>query len=233
MGELELGGGSCGTVMRTPQRHCSIPARVSRRHVGRREGRADAAATRALDRFHDRGVSKGGAGSQESQLTVRYRHDVGGCGLARLGLRLRASRLAPVSCFRVHLQTWRGTGFARRSAAMCASPGLTHLVACLARVKAASWEAGHGRGTVRRLQMQTYRWSSFSVSIARLQPTPISPTEPSRSIHSPCRSLWRADHVWSFRLRLYSGARGAGIVFVYDGVTSGCPGCGSWWTWCG
>ena len=38
----EVGGGSCGTVMRTPQRHCSIPARVSRRHGGpsRRRGHA-------------------------------------------------------------------------------------------------------------------------------------------------------------------------------------------------
>ena len=88
--------------------------------------------------------------------------------------------------------------------------GLTHLVACLARVKAASWEAGHGRGAVRRLQTYTYTSTSYSVSIARLRPTPISPTEPSRSIHGPCRSLWRADHVWSFRLRLYSGASGSG-----------------------
>ena len=29
------------------------------------------------------------------------------------------------------------------------------------------------------------------------------------------------------------GPRGAGMVFVDRGVTSGCSGCGSWWTWCG
>ena len=82
-------------MMRTPQRHCSIPARVSRRHVGRREGRADAAATRALDRFHDRGVSlsKGGA---VSQLTVGYRHDVGGLAQAQAAcLEARTGLLLP------------------------------------------------------------------------------------------------------------------------------------------
>ena len=150
-------------------------------------------------------MSKGGAGSQESQLTVRYRHDVvGGCGLAWL----RASRLAPVSSFRVHLQTWRGTGFARfgmRSAALCASPGAhapCSLFGTRKGCELGSWprngqEAADAYRLRRRTQFpsrgcdrhRSRRRSQVARSMARVRPQVAHP---------------------SSRLRLYSGASGSG-----------------------